>query len=166
MKFPLEQIRAQLKKLPQEGRDVIGSDELSEAIQIIGKKYSLHIDQLGELGNQINYRLLGLISREEFLKNLKQEVKLDNSQISTLATDVENEVFQKIRKSLQEVYPSASSREQEKVALPTQPAEAKVQSSPQTDLSRDHLLKEIETISLPVEPTPRPVASSRPPQPK
>src|SRR3989344_2966678 len=153
--FSFEQINERLQKIPQEVRDLIGSDKLSKGLQAILQKYQLHVDQTGLLGNEINYLLLGLIDQGRFLHDLKEELKLSEEQSKKIAEDVGEQIYAPIRKELQEIYkPAQVEMQSEKplvTPLPEKPVQRAEKKELGEDLERSHLLKEIEAIAVPRE---------------
>ena len=153
--FSFEQINERLQKIPQEMRDLIGSDKLSKGLQAIAQKYQLHVDQTGLLGDEINYLLLGLIDQGRFLHDLKEELKLSEEQSKKIAEDVGEQIYAPIRKELQEIYkPAQAEMQSEKplvTPLPEKPVQRAEKKESGESLERTHLLKEIEHIAVPRE---------------
>ncbi|MFQ5788444.1 MAG: hypothetical protein ACE5H1_10760, partial [Thermodesulfobacteriota bacterium] len=99
-KYSLEQKLKRLNALPREIKNVVGSTELSESLKSITKKYNLHIDQAGILGDEINFTLLGFTKTTDFIKNLKAQLNLPDEKVNAIAKDVNEKIFLPIRQSL------------------------------------------------------------------
>lgn len=97
-----EQIKEAFKKLPQIVREAITSTETTEATVNIGKKYGLHVDKLGILSQETGYAILGLTPTADLPQRLKQVLGLDDSTVNSLASDLNQQIFLKIREFVQE----------------------------------------------------------------
>lgn len=86
--------------LPREIKNVVGSTKLSEFLKSLIKKYNLHIDQAGILGDEINFTLLGFTKTTDFIRNLKTQLNLPDEKINAIAKDVNEKIFLPIRESL------------------------------------------------------------------
>ncbi|MCX6712079.1 MAG: hypothetical protein NT041_00110, partial [Candidatus Vogelbacteria bacterium] len=71
MKIDKEQLRDAYAKLPENIQQVFDADETSTALINIGKKYALHIDQVGMLTSLVHYVLLGFLPPQNFVRELK-----------------------------------------------------------------------------------------------
>ncbi|MFA6554435.1 MAG: hypothetical protein WCS89_02910 [Candidatus Paceibacterota bacterium] len=101
-KFTAEEIQAQFEKLPKELQSAITSPEINETIQNVAKKYSLQVDQLGELVDLIGLIMLGIISSKNFIKEFSNETGLSEDISKAIAEDINREVFDKIRSYIRE----------------------------------------------------------------
>ncbi|MEK7646350.1 MAG: hypothetical protein AAB381_01490 [Patescibacteria group bacterium] len=99
--FSAEQIQERFEQLPKDLQEAISSPEINTAIQAIGDKHSLHIDQLGELVDLIGLVMLGLIPSKEFVKNLSNQANIRESVSAEIADDVNKEIFSKIKSAMQ-----------------------------------------------------------------
>ena len=99
--FSTEQIQERFEQLPTALQEAISSPEINAAIQAIGNKHSLHIDQLGELVDLIGLVMLGLLPSRDFVKNLSREANIDEVTSTKIADDVNKEIFSKIKSAMQ-----------------------------------------------------------------
>jgi hypothetical protein len=96
----LQQIQKRLAELPADVQAAIQSAELEEHIKAIGAKNNLHIDQIGELGDETLLAMLGFSPLENFSKRLSDALHLELDAAERLAADVNTEVFGTIRESM------------------------------------------------------------------
>ncbi len=100
-------------QLPKNLQDLLDSKETAATINNIGKKYALHIDQLGQLAIVVRAILSGLVSRQNSLSQLREETGLPEDTINLIVYDLNQQIFSKIREEL------------EKETLPTQNTSSK-----------------------------------------
>lgn len=92
MAFTLEQKLQKLKRLPKKTRDIIGSERLSQQLHRIAKIHKLNDEKTGVLGDETNYRLLGLTNTETFRERLLENLVLPKEAVLLIVKDVENMV--------------------------------------------------------------------------
>ncbi len=73
------------------------SVELSEKIFEIGKKYNLHIDQIGQLKSELMHVVVGLKRRNDFTANLGRALGVSGDQANLIVYDLNKEVFLPLR---------------------------------------------------------------------
>ena len=159
-------VKNQLQKLPPELRTLILSSELGEKIGEIGKKYGLHIDQLGELDNETTLTLLGLSGLDDYTERIQQAARIELEKARQITADVNQSIFLPIQKSLQKLIEnewraSGESRDQKSFGdiSETRPAINNGLIKPATPRTT------APTVTPPVAPIPRPVTQSIQPQP-
>lgn len=118
IKLTADQIQTAYRKLPQDIRDAYFSEDVTEKIEALGQKHRLHIDQLGELSNQISLILLGLAKPGDFKMAVMNQLKIDQTTTDNLTTDINNQIFLPIRESLQKL---SSSPDQSPINTSNQP---------------------------------------------
>jgi len=135
-----EETKALLKEkfdaLPSTVQEAILGTRVSEAVQAIGKKRSLLIDQVGSLETEVMLLLVGLSDTEEFPDNLRENLEVSSSQAEEITGDVNDMILEPIRQRMLE----ATEEEDE------------------TTLTRESILREIESPS-PARFTTAPAAS-------
>lgn len=137
-----EQVRAAYAQAPEEVRRTFASEETTNTIIAIQRRYQLHIDISGVLGKQVGWLLLGLMSPMEFLGGLV-DAGVSGDVAKAIVTDVNEQIFAPLRARMQGA-PAATQ------AAPVQPIPAPAPSVPQT----------------PAEPVwPQPSALATPPAP-
>jgi hypothetical protein len=116
LKFTTEQIQSQFGKLPKDLQNAISSTEVHDSIVAIGNKYGLHVDQLGEMVDLVGLIMLGLSPSKDFVKNFSQEAGVKNDIASSIAEDINKEVFDKIRNSMKAIENTKESAEEQATA--------------------------------------------------
>jgi len=97
-----QMIEEQFLKLPKEVRSAITDTNLIQKTKDLATKYSLHIDQLGSLQNEIVFVMIGLEPSSVFVENIINELKIDTEQANLIANDVNETIFKPIRTYLRE----------------------------------------------------------------
>src|SRR3989344_2644177 len=100
--FTSEEIKAQFDKLPVNVQQAVTSPEIHEKIEIVGKKYGLMIDQLGELVDEIGLVLLGLHKSSDFVDQISKRLNISGKAALTISQEVNHEVFDSIKEYLRE----------------------------------------------------------------
>jgi len=99
-----EQLLEQFKKLPQDLQDAITSNDINVALQEISKRSHLHIDQAGELADEVGLVLLGVVHPNDFLEDVFFRLKIDKKMAAEIVADVNEHIFKKVRESLMKVH--------------------------------------------------------------
>lgn len=98
-----ENLSVTFGSLPVELQDAILEANVGEKIQDIGKKHGLNVEQMGALFLLVNKQMVGIISPENFPKELKQVIGIsDDEKITPLMQDINTDIFETIRKIMQE----------------------------------------------------------------
>ncbi len=122
------------------------SKEMSQKIQIIADKHSLHIDQMGELAAEIRDVITGVTSSKKFVSDIKERLEINDEKANLISEDVNRDIFEAIRASLQKMQ-EEKEKAIEKVGGFTIENKAPQSSSPlykDTNLNREAVLKDIE----------------------
>jgi hypothetical protein len=104
MTYTYEQIVEQYKRLPQDIKEAVDLLDPAGAIGQIGQKYVLHIDQIGILADQVAMVIIGFSRPENFVTNIIARIGLDRAVAEGIAREVNEQIFLKIRESLQELH--------------------------------------------------------------
>ena len=100
--FTSEEIQAQFEKLPKELQDAISSPDIHDKIQKIGGKHNLHIDQIGELVDQIGLVMLGLKKASNFVADTSARLSISQKNAKEVADDINREIFSTIKTHMRE----------------------------------------------------------------
>lgn len=103
MEYTKEQLRERYRKIPDELQEAFDSIETVQAIQTIGKKYNLHIDQLGKISDEIGLVILGLSKPKDFTLNIKNKAGIPEDMANLVTYDVNQTIIVKIRNALQQL---------------------------------------------------------------
>jgi len=90
-------------RLPDNLRAVFDAEETALTLINIGKKYNLHIDQMGELTTLVHYVLLGFLAPDNFVRELKNTVGISEDEANLITYDLNQQILVKIRKELEEL---------------------------------------------------------------
>ncbi len=101
--FTQQEIQDQFDRLPTEIQDAINASDLPDKINIIGKKYLLRVDQLGELVDEIGLVILGLRRSSDFITDIIERTSISSKDADALAQDVNTTIFSTIKMHLQNV---------------------------------------------------------------
>ncbi|RJQ32906.1 hypothetical protein C4572_00340 [Candidatus Parcubacteria bacterium] len=150
MKNLSEQEIAQMyDNLPEDLKDSIFSVDTTSAVNLLGRKYNLMVDKIGELGNETGMVMLGVTHPNEFIPNLAQRLEIDKETARAIAGDINEKIFKKVRDSLRKIHNIRD--EGNEPSMAEHPAEAEQKSSAQfsdpsenLDDHRAEILKEIE----------------------
>jgi len=141
-----QDVEERYKTLPEDIQAAIVDESVSYNIEQLGIKYNLRVDKIGDLVDEVGLVMLGFKKSSDFIKSLSKRLEVDRETAESLAVDVDNEVFKKIRESLRTV--QFDPREKKAVA----PEPQAVRQAPvvginmeeETADERDSLLQEIE----------------------
>lgn len=105
MEYTKEQFEKKFSSLPKEVRDVILAADTGNILRDIGKKHKLHVDQIGELMEAVDFVMLGILSPGDFIRDLYERMApIDKQKVREIAHEVNERIFQKIRESLKQVH--------------------------------------------------------------
>jgi hypothetical protein len=111
--FTSKQIQERFDKLPKDLQVAVSSTEIHDSILNIGKKYGLHIDQLGEMVDLVGLTMLGLSPSKNFVRVFSQQTGVKIDIATSIAEDVNKEVFDKIRESMKTIEKEAEEKEEQ-----------------------------------------------------
>ena len=97
-----QKIEARLAELPQDVRDAINASDLDEKVRAIGEKFSLHIDQMGILGDEVMLAMLGFTPLGGFAGELAAQLHIAPAMADTLAAEINSDIFVSIRESMKQ----------------------------------------------------------------
>ena len=131
MQYTQPQLRELYSKLPQDLKDAIFGVDAADAIESIGKKYSLLIDKIGILAEEIGSVMLGLTHPKDFISNLAKRLQVDQITAKSVARDVNEQIFKKVRESLMKIHGLGETpAETPKTEKPEVKVEIKVEPKP------------------------------------
>jgi len=124
-----KEILALLETLPIQIQEVIKNSNWTEKLSAISKRHSLMLDQMSQLENLVFLIMLGVINPNKIGTEMA-EIGVKSDQINSLITEIEQEIFQKIKTELVNNF--------ERLGDSTEVPETN------NPLERDAILKEIE----------------------
>ena len=97
-----KKIQARLEELPEDIRKAVQSADVDKKIQEIGAKNALHLDQIGNLGDETYMVMLGFTDPAEFAENIAKELNVPKEKAEAIAKDIGTALFIPIRESMQQ----------------------------------------------------------------
>ncbi len=101
MEFSQEQKRIAFRKLSKNIREFLFSEELSDTLITIGKKYSLLLDKVEVIESEVFLTVEGLQNASDFIPNIKTKLGVSEEIASNIGKDVNELIFVKIRSLIQ-----------------------------------------------------------------
>jgi len=91
-------------KLPTDAQITFASMKWMETLKKINTKYTLVGEDIKTLGTETTLVLLGIISTEQYVKALKEEISLPEDSITKMIGEVEDSVLKGVRSELDQTY--------------------------------------------------------------
>lgn len=123
------------KELPAVVRTTIENSNWEEKLNTLLKKFSLRIDQVSILENNIVFVMVGLMSVSDFVTSLREDADI-KERVDELVADIDTEIFSPIREVLISKAATADNIHEQSIRANV-PAHAVLES-------RDDILKQIE----------------------
>jgi hypothetical protein len=103
MEYTREELFAKFDNLPDEVQEAFLSIDTYDAIKAVADKHHLHLDQAGQLSEQIGFVILGILRPENFLSAVQQTLNLSIGTAGEIVKEVNDKVFFPIRHSLEQL---------------------------------------------------------------
>lgn len=97
-------IQERFKKLPAPIQEKITSPDTQRLVQDIGKRYGMHIDEMGTLENELILVLLGLEMPQAFSLNIRKVSRLDEKQANQITQELNEKIFEPLREEFRLLY--------------------------------------------------------------
>lgn len=91
-----------MKTLPHDVQEAIHGSSWERKILDIGRRYGLHVDQLEVLQTELSLAVLGLVGRDEFVKETIREGEISRQIMDLMILDINREIFEPIRNHLKQ----------------------------------------------------------------
>ena len=130
--YTQEQFWKFYKKLPQELKDALFSEETGNAIYDICKRNEV-LEKLGEISECIGQVLLGVLSPTEFQKILEEKMELGMEKSKKIFHEINRLIFSPVKYSLSELYETEIAR----VAPPSEIEKPPQKKIPKSDVYRE-----------------------------
>lgn len=144
-------IKQQIEKLPPEIQKVLRDTDWQSKMLAIGKKYSLHIDQLDTFQMETMLTLIGLTHPDEYVTELKSRLGVSENLAQALALEVNEQIMKSIRSQLIDVYNTPETIKQNVSPLATAKTPENLTPSENTVLKESEI--ELEPVKKEVTPT-------------
>ena len=142
-------IAEQMKNLPKDVVASIASANYKIKLQEITQRQNLLIDQAGALEMETTLVMIGLEPLADYIDNLQRELDIPLARAKEIATDVNKNIFQTIRDSLQTMNDEPSAPVAVKELKENYAGWGNVENGEgETDLDRNQVLNEIENPEM------------------
>jgi len=98
----VNEIKKKIDALPPEIKTLIYSTQMDTAMQQIGAKNQLHIDQIGALESEVVAAMIGISPLEDLPANLIDTLGIDKAKSDSLVNDINEQLLDKIRNSMKQ----------------------------------------------------------------
>jgi|GEM_PF-1465602 len=103
--FSPQEFSERLAALPEPVREYVYGSEMFKALQEIGKKHSLSVDQVGSLEAESAAAMLGFTELEDFPEMLEEALDIPEAQAQDIAQDIDASLFQRVRALMRNAVP-------------------------------------------------------------
>jgi len=90
------------QNIPITLQEAIDSVDYAIEIQLIGAKYDLMINKIGDLETETHKVLTGMTHSDQFVARLESVLELDKDTVRLIARDVDEKILKPIQKNLKE----------------------------------------------------------------
>jgi len=132
MDYTNEQIEKKYAALPDDIREAMSSINIAQSVENIGKSHSLHVDQIGQLMDEVSFIMLGLMHPSDFISNIQKSINIDSTKAQEITKDINERIFRPIKSSLLSIHG---------VKQPEEKTESTQEETPK----KEDVLKEIES---------------------
>lgn len=164
----VQKIQQRIAELPEDVRAAIQSNDLHQKVLAIGGKHQLHIDQVGELEDEVMLAMLGFSPLETLGKRLSDALHIAPDAGERLAADINTELFGSIRESMKK-FAAAKTQAANPAPAPTMPAATAAPAAPKPaptpaavvmppvapDMHKADVVLTEKTVSIPAPAAPK-----------
>ena len=111
-----EETQKRFAQLPEQVQDLLYSHKMFGILQEVANKNQLHIDQLGTLEMETGQVMLGFTEAKDYPDALMQSLQIDKVKADTIAKEIDEMLFSKIRDAMKQT--SAAAIAPEKISNP------------------------------------------------
>ncbi len=159
-----EEVQKRLESLPADIQALVYSADMDGVIQKVGTKNQLHIDQLALLEAEVGEVMLGFTESKDFVQNLMDTLQVDRAKADTVAQDINEQLFSKIRESMKNLSRPAAQTPPAAPIVTTKPTIPPAPVAKPAEAHPADLMLTQKTVSVaPVAPKP---ATPPPPAPQ
>ena len=87
--------------IPQQFIDFADSAELYDQVKRVGDRFSLHIDQIGELDAAIADVLYGVDKAQDFSMHIAERLEIDRKAADLITQEVNQQIFEALKQKMQ-----------------------------------------------------------------
>lgn len=114
MPYTQEQIDTLFTELPSDVKDAMSAVDTVHVLADIQKKYSLHIDQAGELSTDAALLMVGAIKPQEFIRQIETNLHVPHETAKLIAAEINEKIFRPVRESLMQIHKMKGREAQER----------------------------------------------------
>lgn len=104
IKISKQQAHSRFKTLPQNIKDALFAESLSDSIEDLGEKYHLSQDRVSDLALLLGHIFLGFIYREDLQKELEQSLHFNHQMAIELAGVLTDKLLLPFKEDLDKIY--------------------------------------------------------------
>lgn len=143
-----EEINTALTKIPDELREAVFAPETNEKVLAIGRRYGLNIEQSDILMTNVRLVMIGILSPEDFKRELAANLNLPTEAVEKITTDVSIEIVQDALASLRKHQETKHFTDEEIEAMLAEEDEETISAEEGQNLATSG----IEVINQPIAP--------------
>lgn len=102
-KYTSEQFWKLYEKLPQELKDALSSEETSDNIYDVCKRYNI-LENLDPIVEYVGQVLVGVLPPTEFQETLEKEVEIEKESAKKVAQEINRFIFYPVKPNLEQLY--------------------------------------------------------------
>lgn len=102
--FTSKQLQERYRSLPEDLKDAIFSEDVTEHILSVGKEYHLSVDQTGELADETGLVFLGITRPETYISNIARRLGIERNLAAKIGGAINERIFRPVRESLKKVH--------------------------------------------------------------
>jgi len=138
MEYNTEQLIEIYKTLPEDIKNALDSVDTLDAVEEIGIKYKLHMDQEGVLNNETGKVLLGLTDPVTFVDTISSKLGIDRTIASQIVGDINEKILLKVKDSLKQIHRQKSGESEAQTPVKVEPATP----------PKENVIQKVETSNL------------------
>lgn len=100
----MDELHEIIEKLPKKVREIFYSDEYLAKLKALSDKHGLNVEQSGILLEEVVYTMAGLTHPDDFVDEIRAELKIPKEKATLIAKDVDSEILHGIREELMRIY--------------------------------------------------------------
>jgi len=104
MEHNYEELEKKYSELPDDIREAMSSVDVAKTVENIGKSHSLHIDQIGDLMDEVSFVMLGITHPSDFIPKIQKILSIDNRKAQEITKDINESIFRPIKASLLSIH--------------------------------------------------------------
>lgn len=106
-----KKIEERMEEIPKALADAIRTSGWEKIVFDIGRKHSLHVDDIGQLQNELILVLVGIVHPDEFRSIVINEIGINSDKADTIIEEINSEINEKIKNALKKEIGGAEDEE-------------------------------------------------------